>query len=66
MVAGEEQGLNGSRHLAQLAKSEGWEILGVFNNDIVGENTTPGSTNQQKSMVRVFSKVSRQPPRPSR
>lgn len=55
MVAGEEQGLNGSRHLAQLARSEGWEILGVFNNDIVGGDTTPGSTGQQKSMVRVFS-----------
>jgi hypothetical protein len=55
MVAGEEQGLNGSRHLAQLAKSEGWQILGVFNNDIVGGDTTPGSTTQQKSMVRVFS-----------
>ncbi len=55
MVAGEEQGLNGSRHLAQLAKSEGWQILGVFNNDIVGGDTTPGRTGQQKSMVRVFS-----------
>jgi hypothetical protein len=55
MVAGEEQGLNGSRHLAQLAKSEGWQILGVFNNDIVGGDTTPGVNQQQKSMVRVFS-----------
>src|SRR4051794_35665750 len=55
MVAGEEQGLNGSRHLAQLAKSEGWEILGVFKNDIGGGDTTPGSTPQQKSMGGVFS-----------
>ena len=55
MVAGEEQGLNGSRHLAKLAKSEGWQILGVFNNDIVGGDTTPGNAKQQKSMVRVFS-----------
>ena len=54
-VAGEEQGLNGSRHLAQLAKHEGWQLEGVLNNDIVGGNTTPGDTLQDKSQVRVFS-----------
>jgi len=54
-VAGEEQGLNGSRHLAKLAKSEGWDLEGVLNNDIVGGNTTPGDTLQNKSLVRVFS-----------
>ena len=53
-VAGEEQGLNGSRHLAQLAKREGWQLEGVLNNDIVGGNTTPGETLQDKSLVRVF------------
>jgi hypothetical protein len=54
-VAGEEQGLNGSAHLAKLAKSEGWQIEGVLNNDIVGGNTTPGDTLQDKFAVRVFS-----------
>lgn len=54
-VAGEEQGLNGSRHLAKLARSEGWDLQGVLNNDIVGGNTTPGDTLQDKSAVRVFS-----------
>ncbi len=54
-VAGEEQGLNGSRHLAQLAKSEGWQLAGVLNNDIVGGNTTPGEVGQDKGVVRVFS-----------
>jgi hypothetical protein len=54
-VAGEEQGLNGSRHLAKLAKSEGWQLEGVLNNDIVGGNTTPGDLLQNKSLVRVFS-----------
>ena len=54
-VAGEEQGLYGSRHLAQLAKQEGWELEGVLNNDIVGGDTTPGDTLQRKSIVRVFS-----------
>jgi hypothetical protein len=54
-VAGEEQGLNGSRHLARLAKSEGWQLEAVLNNDIVGGDTTPGDTAQDKSAVRVFS-----------
>jgi hypothetical protein len=54
-VAGEEQGLNGSRHLAQLAQSEGWPLEAVLNNDIVGGDTTPGETMQDKDVVRVFS-----------
>ena len=54
-VAGEEQGLVGSGHLAKLAKSEGWQLEAVLNNDIVGGNTTPGDTLQMKDRVRVFS-----------
>ena len=54
-VAGEEQGLNGSRHLAELAKQQGWQLEAVLNDDIVGGDTTPGDTLQDKSAVRVFS-----------
>ena len=54
-VAGEEQGLNGSRHLAKLARAEGWSLEAVLNNDIVGGDTTPGQTGQDKTAVRVFS-----------
>jgi hypothetical protein len=54
-VAGEEQGLVGSAHLAKLAKDEGWKLEGVLNNDIVGGNTTPGDSLQRKDVVRVFS-----------
>ncbi len=54
-VAGEEQGLLGSRHLAKLARAEGWELEAVLNNDIVGGDTTPGQTGEDKSAVRVFS-----------
>jgi hypothetical protein len=54
-VAGEEQGLVGSGHLAKLAKDEGWQLEGVLNNDIVGGNTTPGDALQRKDVVRVFS-----------
>jgi Peptidase family M28 len=51
-VAGEEQGLNGSKHFAQMAKQEAWKIEAVLNNDIVGGNLGPG---QDASLVRVFS-----------
>lgn len=51
-VAGEEQGLNGSRHFAQMAKQEGWNIEAVLNNDIVGGNR---SAEQDTGVVRVFS-----------
>jgi Peptidase family M28 len=51
-VAGEEQGLNGSRHFAQMAKSGGWDIEAVLNNDIVGGDRSP---QQDASVVRVFS-----------
>lgn len=35
-LSGEEQGLFGGQHLAQRAVDEGWEILGVLNNDMIG------------------------------
>ena len=54
-VAGEEQGLDGAKHFAQMAHAQGWDIQGVLNNDIVGGNTTPGDTLQRKDTVRVFS-----------
>jgi hypothetical protein len=54
-VAGEEQGLNGSHHLAERARKEGWELEGVLNNDIVGGDTTPGDKLQSKQRIRVFS-----------
>jgi acetylornithine deacetylase/succinyl-diaminopimelate desuccinylase-like protein len=51
-VAGEEQGLNGSRHFAQMAESAGWDIEAALNNDIVGGDRSP---QQDTSVVRVFS-----------
>jgi Zn-dependent M28 family amino/carboxypeptidase len=51
-VAGEEQGLNGSKHFAKLAKDQGWNIEAALNNDIVGGDK---SAEQDHSVVRVFS-----------
>ena len=51
-VAGEEQGLNGSKHFAQMAKQQGWKIEAALNNDIVGGDRNPW---QDPRVVRVFS-----------
>lgn len=38
-LSGEEQGLFGGAGFAKYAKEKGWEIIGVFNNDMIGNIT---------------------------
>jgi Zn-dependent M28 family amino/carboxypeptidase len=35
-LSGEEQGLYGGRFLAEKAKEEGWDVIGILNNDMIG------------------------------
>lgn len=35
-LSGEEQGLFGGKGFAEYAKAQGWEIIGVLNNDMIG------------------------------
>ena len=35
-LSGEEQGLFGGKHMAEVAKMEEWDIIGVLNNDMIG------------------------------
>lgn len=35
-LSGEEQGLHGGRYMAEVAQAEGWDIIGVLNNDMIG------------------------------
>jgi Zn-dependent M28 family amino/carboxypeptidase len=51
-VAGEEQGLDGAKHFAQMARQEGWNIEAALDDDIVGGDRSPG---QEARVVRVFS-----------
>jgi hypothetical protein len=51
-VAGEEQGLYGSKHFSEMAKERGWNLEAILNNDIVGGDKNP---DQIPSIVRVFS-----------
>jgi len=35
-LSGEEQGLYGGEYMAKVAKDQNWDIIGVFNNDMIG------------------------------
>jgi len=35
-LSGEEQGLFGGKHMAKVAKEQNWDIIGVLNNDMIG------------------------------
>ena len=52
-LSGEEQGLIGGRILADYAKAQGWEVLAVLNNDILGN--TRGLAETIDGRVRIFS-----------
>jgi Zn-dependent M28 family amino/carboxypeptidase len=54
LVAGEEQGLYGSTHWAELAKQADMNIAAMFTNDIIG-NSLGGNGVRDASRVRIFS-----------
>lgn len=60
---GEEQGLYGSRALAERAVKEGWKIDAVLSNDMIGNVKNPVGQKNDK-VVRVFS-ADTPPPTPS-
>ena len=56
-VTGEEQGLYGARHLAELAKKENWNIIAMLNNDMIGNSLSSGTNLRDNTKVRVFSEA---------
>lgn len=54
-VSGEEQGLLGARFMANKAKTEGWMIEAVLNNDIMGSNNSSETNIINNTQIRVFS-----------
>jgi hypothetical protein len=54
-VQGEEQGLLGSGHLAERAKKEGWNVIAMLNNDIVGNSHGYDPEITDSLHLRVFS-----------
>ncbi len=56
-VTGEEQGLYGARHLAELAKESNWNIVAMLNNDIIGNSLSSDTNLRDNTKVRVFSET---------
>ncbi|EJL65222.1 M28 family metallopeptidase [Flavobacterium sp. CF136] len=56
-VTGEEQGLYGSRHLAELAKESNWNIITMLNNDMIGNSLSSGTNLRDNTQVRIFSEA---------
>ncbi|MGE5499361.1 MAG: M20/M25/M40 family metallo-hydrolase [Syntrophothermus sp.] len=54
-VSGEEQGLYGSSYLAKKAKILKWNLTAMFNNDMVGNSFSDGTSLKDNIRVRVFS-----------
>ena len=57
-LAGEEQGLYGGRILAEHAKANGWRIVGVLNNDMIGNSSGIDGITDTRT-ARVFSEGTR-------
>ena len=56
-LSGEEQGLFGGKHMAEVAKQEKWDVLGVLNNDMIG-NIEGIDGVKDNTTFRVFSEPS--------
>lgn len=53
-LSGEEQGLFGGKGLAEYAKAQEWEIIGILNNDMIGNITGVDGT-VSNTDFRIFS-----------
>lgn len=57
-LSGEEQGLFGGQIMAEIAREQGWEIVGVLNNDMIGNSCGIDGVCDNTS-ARVFSEATR-------
>ena len=55
-LSGEEQGLYGGKGLAEYAKEKNWEIIGILNNDMIGNIEGVDGVIDNKSF-RIFSEA---------
>ena len=53
-LSGEEQGLLGGQGLVKSAKEKGWDVIGIFNNDMIG-NIKGGDGIISNTDFRIFS-----------
>lgn len=57
VVSGEEEGLFGSQHLADMAKSSGWNVIAMLNDDMIANSFASGTELKENTKVRVFSET---------
>jgi hypothetical protein len=54
-LSGEEHGLLGAAHMAQIAQDEKWNLIAVLNNDMISNSHSSDTDIRNNSIVRVFS-----------
>ena len=54
-LSGEEHGLLGAAYMASVAKKENWNLIGVLNNDMIGNSRSSSSDVSSNTKLRVFS-----------
>lgn len=54
-LSGEEHGLLGAAHMANLAKREDWNVIAVINNDMISNSQSSDTDIRNNSKLRVFS-----------
>lgn len=54
-VSGEEHGLLGAGHMADMAKEKNWPVIAVLNNDMIGNAQASETGLMTTNMVRCFS-----------
>lgn len=57
-LSGEEQGLYGGKTLAKHAKAKGWRVMGILNNDMIGNSEGINGV-KNNTTARVFSEGTR-------
>jgi hypothetical protein len=55
--SGEEQGLYGSKHLADSLKTAGVNVIAMLNNDMIGNSQSSGTNLRDNTKVRLFSET---------
>ncbi|MDR1501129.1 MAG: M28 family peptidase [Prevotella sp.] len=54
-LSGEEHGLYGAQHMAEMARRENWNLIAVVNHDMIGNGTASETDMHNNTLLRVFS-----------
>ncbi len=55
LLSGEEHGLYGATHMAAVARDQGWNLIAVLNNDMIGNAEASETAAHDNTTLRVFS-----------